>query len=104
MRVLGMISGTSHDGIDLAVVDLDADGDVLVGSVLTSDTVPYDPDLRARLVAALPPAATTLSEMCQLDTLIGQAFAQAAAEAAERDRRRGRGLLARPDRLSLGRG
>ncbi|HOA02750.1 MAG: anhydro-N-acetylmuramic acid kinase [Actinomycetales bacterium] len=84
MRVLGMISGTSHDGIDLAVVDLDADGDVLVGSVLTSDTVPYDPDLRARLVAALPPAATTLSEMCQLDTLIGQAFAQAAAEAAER--------------------
>ena len=84
MRVMGMISGTSHDGIDVAVVDLEAHGDVLHGHVLYSDTVPYAPELRARLVAALPPAATTLSEMCQLDTLIGQAFADAAADAAER--------------------
>jgi anhydro-N-acetylmuramic acid kinase len=84
MRVMGMISGTSHDGIDVAVVDLEAHGDVLHGHVLHSDTVPYDPQLRSRLVAALPPSATTLSEMCQLDTLIGQAFADAAADAAER--------------------
>ena len=84
MRVMGMISGTSHDGIDVAVVDLESHGDVLHGKVLYSDSVPYDPQLRARLVAALPPAATTLSEMCQLDTLIGQAFADAAAGAAER--------------------
>jgi anhydro-N-acetylmuramic acid kinase len=81
---MGMISGTSHDGIDVAVVDLEAHGDVLHGHVLHSDTVPYDPQLRSRLVAALPPSATTLSEMCQLDTLIGQAFADAAADAAER--------------------
>jgi anhydro-N-acetylmuramic acid kinase len=84
MRVMGMISGTSHDGIDVAVVDLEAHGDVLHGHVIHSDTVPYDPQLRSRLVAALPPSATTLSEMCQLDTLIGQAFADAAADAAER--------------------
>jgi anhydro-N-acetylmuramic acid kinase len=81
---MGMISGTSHDGIDVAVVDLEAHGDVLHGHVLHSDTVPYDPQLRSRLVAALPPSATTLSEMCQLDTLIGQAFADAAADAADR--------------------
>jgi anhydro-N-acetylmuramic acid kinase len=80
---MGMISGTSHDGIDVAVVDLEAHGDVLHGHVLHSATVPYDPLLRSRLVGALPPSATTLSEMCQLDTLIGQAFADAAADAAE---------------------
>jgi len=83
MRVMGMISGTSHDGIDVAVVDLEAHGDVLHGTVLYSQTVPYDPQLRTRLVAALPPSATTLSEMCQLDTLIGQAFADAAFDASE---------------------
>ncbi|MGV8850661.1 MAG: anhydro-N-acetylmuramic acid kinase [Propionibacteriaceae bacterium] len=83
MKVMGLISGTSHDGIDVAVVDLHADGDVLHGTVLYSNTVPYDPMLRARLVAALPPSTTTLSEMCQLDTLIGQSFADAAADAAE---------------------
>jgi len=81
---MGLISGTSHDGIDVAVVDLEAHGDVLHGHLLYSDTVPYDAQLRARLVAALPPSATTLSEMCQLDTLIGQAFADAAYAASER--------------------
>lgn len=82
MRVLGLLSGTSHDGIDVAVVDFaDADG-ALHGTVLHEDSVPYSPGLRARLVAALPPAPTTLAEVCELDTLIGQEFAEVAASAA----------------------
>ena len=82
MRVLGLLSGTSHDGIDVAVVDFaDADG-ALHGTVLHEDSVPYSPDLRARLVAALPPAPTTLAEVCELDTLVGQEFAEVAASAA----------------------
>lgn len=82
MRVLGLLSGTSHDGIDVTVVDFsEADGAVR-GTVLHEDSVPYDPALRARLVAALPPAQTTLAEVCELDTLIGQAFADVAADAA----------------------
>lgn len=83
MRVMGMISGTSHDGIDVAVVDLTADGAVLHGTVTYGTTVPYRPELRARLLAALPPAATTFGEVCELDTLIGQAFADAAQGAVE---------------------
>ncbi len=81
MRVLGMISGTSHDGIDVAVVDFTPEGDTLVGRVVTTGSTPYDPELRARLVAALPPKPTTLAEVCELDTLIGQAFADAATAA-----------------------
>lgn len=73
-----MISGTSHDGIDLAVVDFREDGDALTATVVSRDSVPYDEALRSRLVAALPPTATTMEEMAQLDTLIGQAFAAAA--------------------------
>jgi anhydro-N-acetylmuramic acid kinase len=79
MKVLGMISGTSHDGIDAAVVDLTLTGDELTGVVVHADSTPYRPDLRARLVAAFPPASTTLAEVCELDTLIGQAFAEVAA-------------------------
>ncbi|MDQ0643018.1 anhydro-N-acetylmuramic acid kinase [Microbacterium murale] len=82
MRVLGLLSGTSHDGIDVTVVDFtEADGAVR-GTVLYEDSVPYAPALRARLVAALPPAQTTLAEVTELDTLIGQAFADVAADAA----------------------
>ncbi|GAA3652878.1 anhydro-N-acetylmuramic acid kinase [Microbacterium marinilacus] len=75
---MGMISGTSHDGIDVAVVDFRDDGEGLVATVVSKASVPYEDALRSRLVDALPPAPTTLEEVAQLDTLIGQAFADAA--------------------------
>ncbi|MEV4109437.1 anhydro-N-acetylmuramic acid kinase [Nonomuraea sp. NPDC049695] len=81
MRVLGMISGTSHDGIDVAVVDFRLVGGLLEGRVGHTASTPYPAELRARLIAALPPARTTLAEVCVLDTLIGQSFADAAASA-----------------------
>ncbi|TDD01246.1 anhydro-N-acetylmuramic acid kinase [Nonomuraea deserti] len=81
MKVLGMISGTSHDGIDVAVVDFELRGGVLHGRVGHTASTPYPEELRARLIAALPPAPATLAEVCVLDTLIGQCFAEAAAAA-----------------------
>lgn len=82
MRVLGMISGTSHDGIDVAVVDFtDGPDGTLAGRVEYSASVPYPADLRARLIAALPPAPVGFDVACELDSGIGQAFAAAAAEA-----------------------
>lgn len=83
MRIIGMISGTSHDGIDVAVVDFAGDGGRLTGRVLHTGSTPYSARLRERLLAALPPAPTTLAEICELDTLIGQAFAEAAAKASD---------------------
>ena len=81
MRVLGMISGTSHDGIDSAIVEFTPDGDGLRGRIAHTAAAPYADALRARLVRALPPSPTTLAEVCELDTLIGRAFADAAAAA-----------------------
>ncbi|WP_113703176.1 anhydro-N-acetylmuramic acid kinase [Nonomuraea lactucae] len=85
MRVLGLISGTSHDGIDSAVVDWSVDGGTLTGRVEHVGEVPYDAGLRARIVAALPPARVDLGEVCALDTLIGQAFASAAERCPRAD-------------------
>ncbi|MGH1564736.1 anhydro-N-acetylmuramic acid kinase [Mumia sp. DW29H23] len=82
MRVLGMISGTSHDGIDVAVVDFDASGrSALSARIEHTASIPYDPALRRRLVAALPPSPVGFDEACALDTLLGQAFAGAAVQA-----------------------
>jgi len=80
MRVLGLISGTSHDGIDAAVVDFALSGEVLHGTISHTSSIPYATRLRERLVEALPPSATTFAEVCELDTLIGQAFADVAAD------------------------
>lgn len=81
MKILGMISGTSHDGVDAAVVEFEEKDEHLTGTVLHSSSTAYPQALRTRIIDTLPPAATTLAEMCELDTLVGQHFAEVAQEA-----------------------
>ncbi|MFE2967896.1 anhydro-N-acetylmuramic acid kinase [Streptomyces sp. NPDC059340] len=81
MRVIGLMSGTSYDAIDAAAAELTLEGEDLALRPLGMVGEPYDGALRQALAAALPPAATTLAEVCRLDTLIGQAFAAAAIRA-----------------------
>ncbi|MCM3806359.1 anhydro-N-acetylmuramic acid kinase [Streptomyces malaysiensis] len=81
MRVIGLMSGTSHDAVDAAAADLVLDGDTVVLAPLGLVGEAYPETLRSALSAALPPAATTMKEVCALDTRIGQAFASLAARA-----------------------
>ncbi|KOV96117.1 anhydro-N-acetylmuramic acid kinase [Streptomyces sp. NRRL B-3648] len=81
MRVIGLMSGTSHDAIEAAAADLALDDDTLLLRPLGHLSVPYADDLRARVVACLPPAVTTTQAVCALDSGIGQAFAGAAVRA-----------------------
>ncbi|MER7110561.1 anhydro-N-acetylmuramic acid kinase [Streptomyces sp. NPDC000229] len=83
MRVIGLMSGTSYDAVDAAAADLALDGDTLVLEPLGMVSAPYPAELRAALAAALPPAATTMKEVCRLGTRIGQAFASLAVRAAD---------------------
>jgi anhydro-N-acetylmuramic acid kinase len=84
MRVAGLMSGTSFDGIDAAVADIELEGDTLALACVGELSAPYDEALRRDLAAALPPAQTTLEMVCSLDTRIGQAFARVAAQAIDR--------------------
>ncbi|MBL3668203.1 anhydro-N-acetylmuramic acid kinase [Streptomyces sp. M2CJ-2] len=81
MRVIGLMSGTSHDAVDAAAADLALEGDSLLLTPLGMVSDPYPEELRAALTAALPPASTTMRDVCRLDTRIGQAFAAVAARA-----------------------
>ncbi len=83
LRIVGMISGTSMDGIDVAVADLRFVGDTIELRPLGAASREYPAELRAGLGAVLPPAPTTAEEVCRLDTLVGQAFAEAATYAVE---------------------
>jgi len=79
-----MISGTSHDGIDAALVEFEPRKGVLHGTVLDTATTPYEAGLRDALRRTLPPAELQYADVCRLDTLIGQAFAEVAAAAIAR--------------------
>jgi anhydro-N-acetylmuramic acid kinase len=83
MRVLGCMSGTSLDGIDVACADLEMVGDVLHCWYLGLASSPFDDSLRDRVVAAMPPCLPGAGELCVLHADLGDAYA--AAFAAARD-------------------
>ena len=74
---LGLISGTSADGIDVALVRFEPHLELTFGH-----TYAWDPALRARLIAlGQEGAALSLDDIGELDTRIGRAFAAATQRA-----------------------
>jgi anhydro-N-acetylmuramic acid kinase len=72
---LGLISGTSMDAIDAALVDFE----VAPLSIIATSATPFDPDLKRRISALIDQAdRVALDEVGQIDVELGRAFAQAA--------------------------
>lgn len=78
MRVIGLISGTSVDGIDVALTDIEGEGYDLRVAFLEGFTVPYPDDLRQRILAVCAGQPITLANLADLDEAIAHQFAQAA--------------------------
>lgn len=81
MTVIGLISGTSMDGIDVAAARFRLLGETVEVEPLGADSIPYEDSLRKDLESVLPPASTTAEAICRLDNRVGQAFAAAARAA-----------------------
>ena len=89
MRVAGLISGTSLDAIDVAIVDIAASTDapdVLELAVVAAGEEPWPPALGSRLAGwvADPEAAVPLGELAEADMAAGHAFADALRAVAAR--------------------
>jgi anhydro-N-acetylmuramic acid kinase len=75
MRVAGIMSGTSLDGVDVAIVDLTARGASLEVKTLGTCTQPYPDDLRAALLA-VSNHETHTREISRLHFLLPQIYAE----------------------------
>jgi anhydro-N-acetylmuramic acid kinase len=82
MKIAGLISGTSLDGIDVAICEATAAGDGVDVRCERFATVQFDETLRARIMAAYPPAPVGALEISALHAAIGEAFGEAAASVA----------------------
>ncbi len=79
---VGLMSGTSLDGIDAALVRILPKGASYRIDLLNFATVPFEDELLAQLRAALPPNAGTVKSVADLHHALGEAFADAAVIAA----------------------
>jgi anhydro-N-acetylmuramic acid kinase len=83
MRVLGLISGTSADAIEVVACDIGGAPPRLELSVLGGRSVPIERELQRRIHAAATVEGSDVEAICLLDAEIAEAFAAAALATVE---------------------
>ncbi|MEO3777304.1 anhydro-N-acetylmuramic acid kinase [Micromonospora sp. B11E3] len=79
MRIVGLMSGTSYDGVDVVAAEFAVEGETLRLRPLGFAGLDYDEELRTQIGAVLPPNPTSIEAVCRLDNRLGEVFAEAAA-------------------------
>ena len=82
MKCLGLMSGTSVDGVDCAIVQVSGSGQNLRIKLLGHQISPYRPSLRRRILLATE--GGMVADLCHLNVLVGEIFAQAALRTIRR--------------------
>jgi len=76
MKIVGLMSGTSGDGVDAALVEVSGRGQTLKARALAAQTLSYPRSLQQRIVTAS--ISGTVADICHLNALLGEWFANAA--------------------------
>ena len=86
MLVLGLMSGTSADGIDAALVSLSGAPPNLSSKLLGHFAHPYSPKLRAEVLRIAEGAPVPAGQISQLNVRLGVLFSEAALAACKKFR------------------
>jgi len=79
LRVVGLMSGTSADGVDAAVVDID-ESSSSAARLLAFDVYPYPAALRRSVLKLFDPESARLDDICHYNFVLGEFFADAVAK------------------------
>lgn len=80
---IGIMSGTSVDGVDVAIISVKGSGEELSYQQLAFDTVDIPQDLRKKIFKQFSPAESSVDKLCSLNFELGQLFALAARSVVE---------------------
>jgi anhydro-N-acetylmuramic acid kinase len=83
MRVLGLMSGTSADGIDAALVEISGEPPHFEWNLRGFASIPYPRPIRSAVLRLGEGRETTTQEISQLNFALGKVFAEAAAAACK---------------------
>lgn len=82
LRVAGLMSGTSADGIDVAVVDISARR----LDVVAFETVAFAPATRREIFRLFSPRTGSVDLICRMNFVLGEAFANAVIQTCRKSR------------------
>ena len=82
---VGLISGTSADGIDAALVRIEGMGAGATLELIAFHSTPYPSEVRRELLALYAPdARNAIARLCSLNVVLAELFAAAAADVCRR--------------------
>jgi len=84
MMVAGIMSGTSADGIDVALVRIRPHRDRLKLDIVAHSAFPLAPALRKAVLSAMDAKSIATAELARLNWRLGQAYAEAVRETVVR--------------------
>ena len=75
--VIGLMSGTSVDGIDAAIVEITGDGLETQVDLIAFETFPFPSGVPQRILALCQPDTSRVDDICEMNFYIGHLFAEA---------------------------
>jgi anhydro-N-acetylmuramic acid kinase len=82
--VAGVMSGTSADGVDVAVTSIQGRGSYLSFNLLLHDHSEYPRAIRAAVLAAMNASRTSVAELSRLNFRLGEFYAEAVSKAQKK--------------------
>lgn len=71
MKIVGLMSGTSADGLDIALCEVQETAEGMQAKVITGTTIPYDAAMRQRILTACDPDRSSTPHISALHTDLG---------------------------------
>ncbi len=84
-HIIGLMSGTSVDGIDAAVVEITGHGLETTVNLIAFETFPFPPGVPQRILALCQPDTSRVDDICEMNFYIGHLFAEAAKHTLEKN-------------------
>ena len=78
MKAVGLMSGTSADGVDVAVCDITGGPGNLKAKLLRGETYAYEAPMRQRILRCCDPNQSRVDEIASLHTDLAEVFAECA--------------------------
>lgn len=83
-HVVGMMSGTSVDGVDAALVEISGTDSEPKVKLLAFENKPYPPQVREKIFSLFTPANATVDKVGYMNFLLGEIYAKSALSVIEK--------------------